>query len=115
ALDRPPPCDLTAEEPIEDGGIGLEAHAVPQAVDEYRRDPVALAAPGFLLDDRGENDGLLPGLQREVLLALGPGFFHEPAQLCGHALEDRLPRGAPLQDERFGQQGTLWRRRRDVA
>jgi hypothetical protein len=75
---------------VDHGGIGLQAHAAIEPVDEDRGDQRPLLGhPGLLLDDGGQDHGLLGGLDRQSLGALGPKLGQGLIQGGAHAGNQR--------------------------
>ena len=67
---------VSLAQPIDHARVGLQRHADAKAVDEHARDLAAICRQtGFLLDDRGQYQGLVGGADRQVCSTPGPDRF----------------------------------------
>src|ERR1700737_3333553 len=110
ALDRPSQRSLAADQPVNDGRIGLQLYFLPQPVDEHRRDTAALVGlAGLLLDDRGQRNQLLRRLDWKVLTAALPDFHQRALLRLLHARNHLFAGGAAREFVGFRQQRALAR------
>ena len=92
-------------EAVDDGGIGLQAHSAPQAVDEDSGDAGALVGQaGFFFHNGCEGEGFVGGLQGEVWRAVLPGLGEGFAQALVGFAQDGEVVGAGVEEIGFGQQ-----------
>ena len=116
AQDAAPEGAAPADEPVNDGRIGLQLHPLLQAIDEDARHPRPLVgAAGLLLDDRGQRHHLGRRLHRDLGAAALPDLVQHLALLGAHQVEDLLARGAALELVGVGQKRTLGRCLGDLA
>ena len=88
-LDRMVEHTLAAHEPVDDGGVGLEPHFLPEAVLEHARDALAfIGAPGFLLHDGGQNQRLFRRRHHDIRVARRPHLGEELRLGRLHAFDD---------------------------
>ena len=97
---------------VDDRGIGLQHHVLPQPVGVDGGHRGALCRQGgFLLHDRCQRQRLLGRLDHDVRIALGPKLGHRLGHRFLHALQHRRTRLAALKAVAFGQNGAFGRHR----
>ncbi len=101
---------VPTEETVDDRRVGLQAHALVQAVDENRGDMRALVVlAGFLLDDGGQRDELFLGLDRQIRIALLPDLVDQALLRRAHLGDDLGAVGAAGELVGIGAQAALRR------
>ena len=98
-------------QPVDHRGVGLQPHALPQAIDEHGSHDGALAQPSrLLLDDGGEDERLVGAPKRQGRVARLPGPGEPALHLRVGAPEDLDVRGAGHEAVGVGKEDALERR-----
>ncbi len=99
---------VTAEQTIDDRRVGLQTHALFQAVVEDRGNMGALVIlAGFLFDDRGQRHELLDGLDRQVGITPFPDHVDQLVLRRAHLIDDFFALGATGEAVSIRTQTTL--------